>query len=106
MTLTLRMAAAILLAALVAGPAFAQSAGADVYKAKCANCHGADGLANTAMGKNMKVLSFKDPAMLKGSYAQFFAATRNGKGKMPGYSDKLTDEQIKAVTEYIRVLQK
>ena len=106
MTSGLRSAAVVLLAALIAGPAFSQAPGAADYKAKCASCHGADGLANTAMGKTMKVLSFKDPAMLKASYAQLFAATKNGKGKMPAYSNKLTDTQIKDVTEYIRTLQK
>ena len=78
-----RTASLILLAASIAGPAFAQGPGADVYKAKCAMCHGADGLAATPMGKSMKILSFKDPAMIKASDAQLFASTKNGKGKMP-----------------------
>jgi cytochrome c6 len=83
-----RTAFIILLAASIAGPAFAQAPGADSYKAKCAMCHGADGLAATPMGKSMKILSFKDPAMIKASDAQFFASTKNGKGtrcpRMPG----------------------
>jgi mono/diheme cytochrome c family protein len=44
--------------------------------------------------------------MLKASDAQFIAATKNGKGKMPGYAGKLTDAQIKDVIAYIRTLQK
>jgi mono/diheme cytochrome c family protein len=96
----------ILLAASIAGPACAQSSGADTYKAKCAMCHGADGLAATPMAKNMKVLSFKDSSMVKASDAQFIASTTNGKGKMPGYKGKLTDAQIKDVVSYIRTLQK
>ena len=106
MTFGIRAAAALLLATFIAGSVFAQARGADTYKAKCASCHGADGLAATPMGKAMKVLSFKNPAMVKASYAQFFAATKNGKGKMPAFSSKLTDAQIKDVTEYIRTLQK
>jgi mono/diheme cytochrome c family protein len=54
----------------------------------------------------MKVLSFKDPAMIKASDEQFFASTKNGKGKMPAYAAKLTDAQIKDVISYIRTLQK
>jgi cytochrome c6 len=69
-------------------------------------CHGADGLATTPTAKNFKVLSFKDPEMLKASDAQFIASTRDGKGKMPAYKDKLTDVQIKDVVLYIRTLQK
>ena len=102
-----RTASIILLAASIAGPAFAQAPGADVYKAKCAMCHGADGLAATPMGKSMKILSFKDPAMVKASDAQFIASTKNGKGaKMPAYAGKLTDAQIKDAVSFIRTLQK
>jgi cytochrome c6 len=72
----------------------------------CVSCHGADGLAATPIAKSLKVLSFKDPAMLKASDAQFIASTTNGKGKMPAYKDKLTSAQIKDVVAYIRKLQK
>ncbi|MGD0859757.1 MAG: cytochrome c [Terracidiphilus sp.] len=102
----LRTAAAILLAASLAGPALAQAPGADLYKAKCAMCHGADGLAATPMGKTMKILSFKDPSMVKATDAQFIASTTNGKGKMPAYKGKLTDAQIKDLVSYVRTLQK
>ena len=105
----IRAAAVILLAASIACPAFAQAPGANFYNTsspKCAMCHGADGLAATPAAKSMKVLSFKDPAMLKASDAQFFASTKNGKGKMPAYNGKLTDAQIKDVVSYIRTLQK
>ena len=102
----LRMAAVLLLAASIAGPAFAQAPGADTYKAKCAMCHGADGLAATPMAKSMKVLSFKDPAMVGAPDAQFIAATTDGKNKMPAYKGKLTDAQIKDLVSYVRTLQK
>jgi mono/diheme cytochrome c family protein len=101
-----RTACVILLAASIAGPAFAQTPGADTYKAKCAMCHGADGLATSTMAKNMKILSFKDPAMVKAPNAQLIASTKNGKGTMKGFSGKLTDDQIKDVISYIRTLQK
>lgn len=101
----MRTAAMILLAAAIAAPAFAQSAGADTYKAKCQMCHGPDGTASTPAGKAMKVPSFKDPAA-RGSDTEYTAITRNGKGKMPAYSGKLTDAQIKDVISYIRTLQK
>jgi cytochrome c6 len=102
----IRKAGLMLLAISLAGPVFAQAPGADTYKAKCAMCHGTDGLANTPTAKNFKVLSFKDPEMLKATDAQFIASTTNGKGKMPAYKDKLTDAQIKDVTAFIHTLQK
>ena len=106
MTLRFRTATMILLAASLVTPAFAQAPGADTYKAKCAMCHGADGLAATPMGKSMKIISFKDPSMVKAPDAQLIASTTNGKGKMPAYTGKLTDPQIKDVIAYIRTLQK
>jgi mono/diheme cytochrome c family protein len=102
----IRTAAMILLAASIAAPAFAQSAGADTYKAKCAMCHGPDGTAAVPMGKMYKIPSFKDPDLVKATDAALIATTKDGKGKMPSYNGKLTDAQIKEVVTYIRTLQK
>lgn len=102
----IRAAAMILLAASIAAPAFGQSAGAATYKAKCAMCHGPDGTAATPVGKMMKVPSFKDPAVVKTPDAALIAVTKNGKGKMPAYTGKLTDDQIREVIAFIRTLQK
>ena len=106
MSVRIRTAAVMLLAILLVAPAFAQGPGADTYKAKCAMCHGADGLAATPMAKSMKVVSFKDPTMVQAPDAQFIASTKDGKGKMPAYACKLTDAQITDVVAYIRTLQK
>ncbi|MGC2619119.1 MAG: cytochrome c [Acidobacteriaceae bacterium] len=102
----IRNAAFLLLAASIAAPVFAQSAGADTYKAKCQMCHGPDGTAATPMGKMMKIPSFKDPMVIKSSDADLIGITANGKGKMPAYTGKLTDAQIKEVVSFIRTLQK
>ena len=105
MTQGMRIAAMIALAASVAAPAFAGTGEAD-YKAKCAMCHGADGLAATGMGKSMNIKSFKDPAQVKLSDAEMIASTTKGKGKMPAYDGKLSGAQIADVVAYIRTLQK
>lgn len=101
-----QLAAVLVLSAAFAVPALAQGPGAALYKAKCAMCHGADGLAATPMGKMMKITSFKAPAMKNAPEAQLIAATRDGKGKMPAYKGKLTDQQINEVVHYIRSLQR
>jgi mono/diheme cytochrome c family protein len=102
----IRAAALILLSASIAAPAIAQSAGAATYKAKCAMCHGPDGTAATPMGKMMKIPSFKSPAAVKKTEAQYIAITKDGMGRMPAYKGKLSDAQIKEVVSYIRTLQK
>jgi mono/diheme cytochrome c family protein len=104
--LNLNHLAVFCIAASIATPAFAQSAGADTYKAKCAMCHGADGLGATPAGKAMKAASFKDPAIVKAPDAQLIATVKSGKNKMPAYAGKLTDDQIKAAVAYIRTLEK
>lgn len=102
-----RMAVAILsVMAFSAMTLFAQGPGADTYKAKCAMCHAPDGSGNTPAGKATKTPSFNSPEMLKMSTAQLVAGTKNGKGKMPAYSGKLTEAQITNVVAYIQTLQK
>ncbi len=106
MRLNLNLVAVFCIAASIAAPAFAQSAGADTYKAKCAMCHGADGLGATPAGKNLKAASFKDPSIVKAPDAELIAAVKSGKNKMPAYAGKLTDDQIRAAVAYIRTLEK
>lgn len=102
-----RMAIAILsVMTFSAMTLFAQGPGADTYKAKCAMCHAADGTGSTPAGKAMKTPSFSSPEMLKMSTAELIAGTKNGKGKMPAYSGKLTGAQINEVVAYIQTLQK
>ena len=103
---TLYPVAFFLLAASIVVPASAQSNGADIYKAKCALCHGAAGLGDTSAGKALNAASFKDPAIIKASDDELIAAVKNGKGKMPPNNGRLTDAQITAVIAYIRTLQK
>lgn len=83
-----------------------QDGGAATYKSKCQMCHAADGSGDTPAGKSMKAIPFKAPELVKASDADLIAATKNGKGKMPAYSGKLTDAQITEVVAYIRTLQK
>jgi len=84
---------------------FAQGSGADIYTAKCKMCHGADGLG-TPTGKAMKAEPFDSPDIVKKSDAELIATTTSGKNKMPAYSGKLSDADIKAVIGYVRTLQK
>ena len=74
--------------------AVAQTA-ADVYKTKCQSCHGADGMATTAMGKTLKVRPISDPSVKRISEAAMIEAVKNGMGKMQPYKDKLSDAEIK-----------
>ncbi|HLY41030.1 MAG TPA: cytochrome c [Terracidiphilus sp.] len=87
---------------LAGSMSFAQSAGEATYKAKCQMCHGANGAADTPTAKMMKVSPASSPEMKKLSEADMIASTTNGKGKMPAFKGKLTDEQIKDVVSTFR----
>lgn len=93
---------AIVMAAMTTA-AFAEDAGEDTYKGKCAMCHGADGMATGPAGKSMKVPAITE---IKGSAAELIATTKAGKGKMPAYGSKLSDAQIKEVVSYMLTLKK
>lgn len=97
------LAAALSLAGVVG---FAQSSGEATYKSKCASCHGATGMADSGPGKAMKVKPVTDPDIKAMSEAQMITITTDGKGKMPGYKGKLTDDQIKDSVSYYRSLAK
>lgn len=90
----------------VALSGYAAPPAAAVYKTSCAPCHGAAGDANTPAGKRFNVPSFSSAAALKETDADLLAVAKNGKGKMPAWHDKLTDEQLTGLVAYIRSLQK
>ena len=95
------MALGMLLAAAI--PAAADDAAA-LYKSKCQVCHGADG-KGTATGQKMGAKDFQSPEVAKQSDADLAKITKEGKGKMPKYDGKLTDDQIKGLIKYIRSLK-
>jgi mono/diheme cytochrome c family protein len=85
---------------------FAQSSGEAIYKAKCLNCHGSTGLANSGIGKLMKVKPVTDPEVTKMTENEMIAAVKNGMGKMQAYKDSLTSTQIREVVSYFRTFIK
>jgi cytochrome c6 len=95
------MALGMLLAAAI--PAAADDAAA-LYKSKCQVCHGADG-KGTAAGQNMGARDFTSPEVAKQSDADMAKITKEGKGKMPKFEGKLTDDQIKGLIKYIHSLK-
>ena len=101
----LKLAGLLLLASTIGMPVFAQS-GADIYKSKCQMCHGTAGMAESGVGKAMKVKPVSDPAVKKLTEGQMIEAVRNGMGKMQPFKDKLTDAQIKDSVAFFRSLMK
>src|SRR5215472_6159527 len=86
---------------VVAGSALAVADDAEaLYKSKCQVCHGPDGKGSVA-GQKIGVKDFHSPEVQKMSDDELFNSTKQGKGKMPPYDNKLTDDQIKQLIKYI-----
>ena len=90
------------LVAFVAGPAFSED-GAAVYKAKCAMCHGDNGVAKKMAepSRNLNDPKFQE-AVSKDDIVKLLT---EGKGKKKSMKDKLTPEQITATAEYVKSLK-
>jgi mono/diheme cytochrome c family protein len=104
----IRVIPSLLAAALLAAPVAATAAEVDVqqlYNKHCKNCHGADGKAETKMGKKHEIDSFADAEwQAKHSDEKIRDVIANGKPKtkMKAYKTKLSAEQIDALTKYVR----
>ena len=107
MKTTTKIAVASLALALTAGAAQAATA-TDNWDNLCASCHGADGKAQTKMGKKFKIRDYtnakvqaelKDDAMIK---ATADGVIVDGKEKMKGYKAELSADEIKDLVAHIR----
>jgi mono/diheme cytochrome c family protein len=100
-----KIVALVMLFGLMSLTGFAQT-GADTYKAKCQMCHGADGTPPAAMAKSMGIKDLKSDDVQKQSDADLKGTVEKGKGKMTGFTGKLTPAQIDEVVKHVRSLKK
>lgn len=101
MNISLQMFSAACLFAAFAIPSVAQSPAGSlttdpVYEKSCAKCHG-----KTAEGRH-----FGGPSLAtsKLSDEELRTIIANGKGRMPKFSGKLTDQKIATLTQEIKAL--
>ena len=87
--------ALLLLLGVSVFPSRADEPSEQLYKAKCAACHGADGKGETAVGKANKLRDLGSPDVQKQSDTDVTGVITNGKNKMPAYGKRLKPEQIK-----------
>jgi cytochrome c6 len=93
------------LLAVASGPVAADdSAGVDVYKAKCLTCHAKDGSGNTPVGKSLQSADLRSPEVQKKSDAELTEGISEGKGNMPAFKTLLSEDEIRAVLGYVRTL--
>lgn len=106
----------VLIGIIASTVVFLAASGAGANEAKelwdknCASCHGADGKAQTKTGRMLKVEDLTNPEVrAKFDRARMIQATKDGIPKeegstklmMPAYAEKLTDEQIGLLIDYV-----
>lgn len=84
---------------------FAAESGEALYKAKCASCHGVDGKGQTPIGKKLNIKDLGSNDVQNKHDSELKLIIENGKGKMPAYKGKLTDEQIESLVTYLRTFK-
>lgn len=100
------VAIAAVLILLAAYPVVATAAsGAELYKSKCAICHGADGSGQTPMGKSLKMRDLRSDEVQKQTDLELTKIISGGKGKMPAFGQKLTNADVGALIVQIRTLK-
>lgn len=105
-----KLALAGVVLAFTAGMSFGATT-SENWENSCASCHGVDGKAQTKQGKKLKVRDYTDPkvqAELKDD--SMLAAIRdgvkeNGKERMKGFKDELSEQECKDLVAYIRQLK-
>jgi mono/diheme cytochrome c family protein len=85
--------------------AAAQDGTQTLYKTKCQICHGPDATGSQA-GKKLGVKDFQSAEVQKQPEAELLEIARKGKGKMPAYEAKLTNNQLADLIKLMRGLAK
>jgi mono/diheme cytochrome c family protein len=81
--------------------------GAALWGQHCASCHGKDGSGSSMMGRQLGLMDFRDAAVQSSlSDAEAAKVIREGKGKMKGFGEKLSEADIKALVAYVRSFKK
>lgn len=84
----------------------AQSVAAS-YNKHCASCHGRDGQSTTRKAKLNHARNLTDSEWQnRVSDERIFNSIMNGKGKMPAYSKKLSEQQIDALVTFVRAFRR
>ena len=81
--------------------------GANLFKSKCAMCHGPDGTGKTIMGEKLKIPDLHSADVQKKSDADLKTIITKGKDKMPAEdAARAKNDEIKAIVQYIRTFSK
>ena len=104
---TFALASAVFVLLVRSAPALADEDISDIVRTKGQTCHGADGKANTEVGKEHNMNDLSNPRWHSAHTDDDIRdAITNGvpKTKMKAYKKKLTAAQIEALVKWVRGL--
>jgi mono/diheme cytochrome c family protein len=83
-------------------------AGLAVYTKNCASCHGKAGLGDGVKARALKQFpgDFSKAEFQNQTDGDHFYKTKTGRGEMPKYEGKLTDDEIWNSVNYMRTFKK
>ena len=83
-------------------------AGLAVYTKNCASCHGKAGLGDGVKARSLKTFpgDFSKAEFQNQTDGDQFYKTKTGRGEMPKYEGKLTDDEIWNTVNYMRTFKK
>jgi len=83
-------------------------AGLALYTKNCASCHGKAGLGDGVKARALKTSAgdFSGALYQNQTDGEHFYKTKTGRGEMPKYEGKLSDEDIWNIINYMRTFKK
>src|ERR1051326_6924890 len=77
-----------------------------LFKQKCVKCHGQDG-AGSDYGQIVGATNLTDPEwQQRVDDKRLLNSIEHGRGQMPAFAEKFTEEQIASLVLYVRTLEK
>lgn len=77
-----------------------------LFKQYCAKCHGVDGRGETTDGEVLGVPDFTDSEWQeKSNDIRLINSIKHGRGEMPSFENKLSQEQTKILVAYVRAFR-
>jgi len=78
-----------------------------LFKQRCVKCHGSDGTGNTTRGQIVGATNLTDPEwQQRVDDKRLVNSITHGRGQMPAFGEKLSDEQIYLLMSYVRTFRK
>ncbi len=88
-------------------PATAAADARTIFNRQCASCHGRDGRGRTRKGRQTRARDMTDASWQDDvSDERLFNSISNGRGKMPAFRQKISENDIDALVAYVRRLRR